>query len=116
MSGRYEMQGTDFRNEKVCMRQRISMDRRRVVAMLSAVGAAAFVPRKLFASPGATETPTLYYMDGYHGGARGHMPAGCWRDIVEALDRNPDWKLSLDVEASSWSVLRQQDPESFRRV
>ena len=25
-------------------------------------------------------TPTLYYVDGYHGGVEGHMPAGSWRD------------------------------------
>lgn len=60
--------------------------------------------------------PLLYYMDGYHGGVRGHMPEGCWRDIVEAMDRNPEWKLSLDVEASSWSVLERQDPSTFNRV
>jgi len=44
------------------------------------------------------------------------MPEGCWRDIVEAMDRNPGWKLSLDVEASSWSVLERQDPSTLRRV
>jgi alpha-mannosidase len=66
---------------------------------------------------GAEETtPTLFYIDGYHGGAVGHMPLGCWRDIVEAMQARPDWKLSLDVEAPSWEVLKREDPDSFSRV
>jgi alpha-mannosidase len=59
------------------------------------------------------QTPTLYFMDGYHGGVRGHMPAGCWRDILSAMREFPEWKLSLDVEPSSWEVLRRQDPEAY---
>jgi hypothetical protein len=27
-------------------------------------------------APGGGTTPILYYGDGYHGGSRGHMPAG----------------------------------------
>ncbi|MGC2401421.1 MAG: glycoside hydrolase family 38 C-terminal domain-containing protein [Acidobacteriaceae bacterium] len=60
--------------------------------------------------------PILYYMDGYHGGVRGHMPAGCWRDILSALREFPDWKLSFDVEPSSWKVLRQEDPQAYEEL
>jgi alpha-mannosidase len=60
--------------------------------------------------------PTLYYMDGYHGGVRGHMPPGCWRDILNAMREFPEWKLSLDVEASSWEVLRRQDPQAYEQL
>jgi alpha-mannosidase len=70
----------------------------------------------IWAEPKHDGVPLLYYMDGYHGGVRGHMPGGCWRDIVEAMDHNPEWKLSLDVEASSWSVLERQDPSTLSRV
>lgn len=61
-------------------------------------------------------TPTLYYVDGYHGGARGHMPAGAWRDILNALRTTKDWKLSLDIEAASWDVLRREDPQAYREI
>ena len=53
-------------------------------------------------------TPTLYYVDGYHGGVRGHMPAGSWRDILNTLRDLPDWKLCLDIEPASWEVLRRR--------
>lgn len=56
---------------------------------------------------------TLYYVDGYHGGIRGHMPLGCWRDILEALRTHPDWKLSLDVEPVSFDFLAQRDPRAY---
>jgi alpha-mannosidase len=60
--------------------------------------------------------PTLYYMDGYHGGVQGHMPPGCWRDILSALREFPEWKLSLDIEASSWEVLRRSDPQAYEEL
>lgn len=59
---------------------------------------------------------TLYFVDGYHGGLRGHMPAGAWRDIVTRLDLTPNWKLCLDIEAVSWRALAEQDPESYGRM
>ena len=55
----------------------------------------------------------VYYMDGYHGGIRGHMPLGSWRDILDALARNPGWKLSIDVEPVSWDYLRERDPRAY---
>ncbi len=61
----------------------------------------------------ALATPVLYYTDGYHGGVRGHMPQGCWRDILNAMHIFPEWKISLDVEAASWEALEHQDPEAY---
>ncbi|NLG24093.1 MAG: hypothetical protein GX558_01950 [Clostridiales bacterium] len=55
----------------------------------------------------------LYYADGYHGGIRGHMPLGCWRDILSQLRDRPDWKLSIDVEPISWDFLKQRDPAAY---
>jgi alpha-mannosidase len=58
----------------------------------------------------------LYFVDGYHGGVRGHMPAGAWRDIMTRLDETPDWKLCLDIEPTSWKRLGETDPESLARI
>ncbi|MBX5495891.1 MAG: hypothetical protein IRZ15_11210 [Bryobacteraceae bacterium] len=59
------------------------------------------------------DTPTLYYVDGYHGGVKGHMPAGSWRDILNALREFPQWKLCLDIEPASWDVLKREDPQAY---
>jgi alpha-mannosidase len=79
-------------------------NRRQFIRGLAAGALAKFRAAALAPSSNAG-TPTLYYMDGYHGGVKGHMPAGCWRDILSAMREFPEWKLSLDVEASSWEVL-----------
>ncbi len=58
----------------------------------------------------------LYFVDGYHGGVRGHMPEGSWQDILHALERWPGWKVSLEIEPESWEVLKQNDPQTYRRL
>lgn len=55
----------------------------------------------------------LYYMDGYHGGIRGHMPLGSWRDILEQMKQHPEWRLSLDIEPISWDYLQERDPKAY---
>lgn len=65
---------------------------------------------------GTDLVPTIYYVDGYHGGVRGHMPLGCWRDILNRLRETPSWKVSLDVEPESFPYLRRRDPEAFYEV
>lgn len=57
-----------------------------------------------------------YFVDGYHGGIKGHMPLGSWADVVRRLERNPDWKLCLDIEPISWEVLRRTDPCSYDAI
>ena len=64
----------------------------------------------------AAATPTLYYVDGYHGGSRGHMPAGSWRDILNAMRAIPEWKMSLDIEPASWDDLRREDPQAYHEL
>ncbi len=61
-------------------------------------------------------TPTVYFVDGYHGGAKGHMPAGAWRDILNTMRRIPAWKLGLDIEPESWDALLLDDPEAYREL
>lgn len=58
----------------------------------------------------------LYFVDGYHGGTWGHMPLGAWRDILEALERHPEWKISLDIEPISWDDLKRTDPYSYAKL
>lgn len=58
----------------------------------------------------------LYYVDGYHGGIRGHMPLGSWRDILEMLKTCPEWKLSIDVEPVSWDFLKSRDPGAYEEL
>jgi hypothetical protein len=65
---------------------------------------------------GADPTPLLYFVDGYHGGVRGHMPPGSWRDIVTRLDTTPEWKLCLEIEPASWRALADRDIEAYTRL
>lgn len=64
----------------------------------------------------ADNQTALYFVDGYHGGVRGHMPPGAWRDIVTRLAADPRWKLCLDIEALSWQRLAQTDPQALARI
>lgn len=87
------------------------MNRREFVSTMGAAAVAAT------ASAQDSETvPTLYYVDGYHGGSRGHMPAGAWRDVLNAMRTFPTWKISLDIEPASWEDLRRSDPPAYREL
>ena len=69
------------------------------------------------AEPAAEEAvPTLYFADGYHGGAKGHMPAGAWRDILNTLRDLPQWKLCFDIEAPTWDVVLRDDPQAYHEL
>jgi Alpha-mannosidase len=57
-----------------------------------------------------------YFVDGYHGGIKGHMPLGSWADVIRRLEQNPGWKLCLDIEPISWEVLRRTDPRSYEAI
>ncbi len=46
----------------------------------------------------------------------GHMPAGAWRDIMNAMRDIPAWKLGLDIEPESWDALLRDDPVSYREL
>ena len=63
-----------------------------------------------------TPVPTVYYLDGYHGGIKGHMPPGSWRYIFAGLERFPDWNISIELEPISWEALRRRDPVAYRRL
>ncbi len=82
--------------------------------LAESIAAAALAARASAQAPAGGATPTLYYVDGYHGGSRGHMPAGSWRDILNAMRAIPEWKISLDIEPASWDDLRREDPQAYR--
>ncbi len=63
-----------------------------------------------------SSTPLVYFADGYHGGAKGHMPSGAWRDILNTLQEIKPWKLGLDIEPESWDALLRDDPVSYREL
>jgi alpha-mannosidase len=88
------------------------MTRREFAGLLSGVGLL-IAPAGLDA---AGETPLFYFADGYHGGAKGHMPAGAWRDILNAMRDIPSWKLGLDIEPESWDALLRDDPVAYREL
>ena len=44
------------------------------------------------------------------------MPAGSWRDILNAMRAIPEWKISLDIEPASWDDLRREDPQAYREL
>ena len=77
------------------------------------MGAALFV---ITGTAQAQGVPTVYFADGYHGGVKGHMPAGAWRDILNVMREIPQWKLSLDIEPESWDVLRRDDPQAYQEL
>lgn len=58
----------------------------------------------------------LYFVDGYHGGIEGHMPVGSWEDILDAMERHPEWKISLEIEPESWDYLRIHDYDVYKRL
>ncbi len=74
----------------------------------------------LTSGPAPTEpersVPTVYFADGWHGGAYGHMPIGAMRDILRFLEQTPDWKVSLEIEPSSWDVLLRRDPQVYEEL
>jgi alpha-mannosidase len=92
------------------------MNRRAFVQILSAAGASAAVKPLGAQATGDQSTPTLYFVDGYHGGVKGHMPAGSWRDILNTLRDISRWKLCLDIEAATWEVLLRDDPAAYREL
>ncbi len=62
------------------------------------------------------DSPTLYFVDGFHGGRIGHMGPGSMADVLNGLDSHPDWKVTLEVEPLSFDWLKKQEPETFYRL
>jgi alpha-mannosidase len=54
-----------------------------------------------------------WFIDGFHGGAYGHYPSGYTGFLVEQLQKNPNWKINLEIEPETWDVVRQSDPKAY---
>ncbi|WP_429733796.1 glycoside hydrolase family 38 C-terminal domain-containing protein [Arachidicoccus sp.] len=57
-----------------------------------------------------------YFVDGYHGGIWGHYPYDYSRFIADELDKNPNWKLNLEVEPVTWDSIERIDPVGYNRL
>jgi alpha-mannosidase len=58
----------------------------------------------------------FYYVDGYHGGVDGHMPPDSLRNVLDGLDKFPEWKVSFEIEPYSWTAFAKTDPASIERL
>ncbi|HEY8748086.1 MAG TPA: glycoside hydrolase family 38 C-terminal domain-containing protein [Tepidisphaeraceae bacterium] len=65
--------------------------------------------------PASRPTP-FYYVDGYHGGIDGHMPASSLKNVLDGLQRVPTWKVSFEIEPYSWAAFAKSDPDSIKRL
>lgn len=60
--------------------------------------------------------PTLYFVDGFHGGIKGHMAPGSVADVLHGLEANPNWKVELEIEPISFEHLRRNEPDVFYKL
>lgn len=60
--------------------------------------------------------PTLYFVDGFHGGIKGHMAPGSVADVLHGLEANPDWRVELEIEPISFEYLRRTEPDVFYKL
>ncbi|MBS1604689.1 MAG: glycosyl hydrolase, partial [Bacteroidetes bacterium] len=71
------------------------------------------------AQTGESAGDTAWFIDGYHGGIYGHLPAWQTKFMVEQLAAHPDWKINLELEPESWDSIAAADAvhyAAFRRL
>jgi len=56
---------------------------------------------------------TAWFIDGYHGGIYGGYPEFYTRFLVDMLNKNPDWKINLEIEPETWDKVEKDDPEAY---
>ncbi len=56
---------------------------------------------------------TAWYIDGYHGGIYGGYPQLYTRFLVDMLNKNPDWKINLEIEPETWDDVQKNDSAAF---
>jgi alpha-mannosidase len=56
-----------------------------------------------------------YFIDGYHGGIWGHYPPGYTGFISDMLDKNPFWRINLEIEPLTWDNVKRNDPVNYQR-
>jgi alpha-mannosidase len=64
-------------------------------------------------SPRTHRPDTIHYIDGYHGGVRGASEPGALRDVIQQLEADPDWAISLDIEPATFGLFAKREPVTF---
>ena len=59
---------------------------------------------------------TAYFVDGFHGGIWGHYPKGYTAFITGQLDKNPNWKINLEIEPATWDREETEDSVSYKKL
>jgi len=67
----------------------------------------------LLGTPQSVTSQQAYFIDGYHGGVYGHYPDLYTKFVVDQMQKNPDWKINLEIEPETWDVVRIHDPKSY---
>lgn len=62
----------------------------------------------------APAAPTAYFADGYHGGVYGHYPEWVTQFMLDHLERNPEWKINLEIEPETWDWVATNTPAAYR--
>jgi alpha-mannosidase len=76
----------------------------------------AVLASKWVGAQAAKPAPSYWYVDGYHGGIDGHMPARSLANVLDGLDRFPEWKVSFEIEPYSWAAFAKSDPASIEKM
>jgi alpha-mannosidase len=59
------------------------------------------------------DAQTAWFIDGYHGGVYGGYPEYYTRFLVDMLNKNPEWKINLEIEPETWDKVEKDDPEAY---
>jgi alpha-mannosidase len=54
-----------------------------------------------------------WFIDGYHGGIYGGYPEFYTEFLVNMLNKNPDWKINLEIEPETWDVVEKDEPRAY---
>jgi alpha-mannosidase len=54
-----------------------------------------------------------YFIDGYHGGVYGHYPVWNTQFMADMLNKNPQWKINLEIEPETWDTAKVRDPKGY---
>ncbi|HTN37743.1 MAG TPA: glycoside hydrolase family 38 C-terminal domain-containing protein [Arachidicoccus sp.] len=57
-----------------------------------------------------------YFVDGFHGGIWGHFPYKYASFIADQMQKNPDWKVNLEIEPVTWDSIEKSDPDGYRFI
>jgi alpha-mannosidase len=86
------------------------------VAAVSAAAVTGYAQQTRPSSPTTSPSKPYCYVDGYHGGVDGHMPAGSLRDVLDGLEKFPRWKVSFEIEPYSWAAFTKIDAPAIERL